>query len=430
LSEPEDSRKKAIVLPITEAHFRTGSAVMLPEGEAPTTTVGTAVSSTGALAMALRFSADRPYETILVAGHTDSVGSDKSNRKLSEQRAELVYALLTGAKDKFVALANATDLTSDWKQILRWASVALASLPVPEGTPEPADSFADCDPGAIDDDASTGVEPLKAFQRAYNANQELLDAPEGKIAVDGAMGKQTWGAIYECYQFNMAQELCEVERPEDEKDPAVLRAGLANLQASFEEHMLMSDKPWIGFGEKFPAGGIYANDQESVTDRRTEVLFFDEGQEPDTGTLKSSPEATELYSDDYDRECLHADSARRGAFAVANLYVRIDVFAQAGDEGGQQLHLTSPDGSFDAYRALADADKTDESYIDVLFKKVPKGQSYDLELVSEGEPPQTIFTNVLFDAIDGWSDTSGTEADDDPLAPEPGEDAEAKDAEA
>jgi hypothetical protein len=422
--EPEDERLKAIVLPITEAHFRTGSAVMLPEGESPTTTVGTAVSSVGALAIALRFSSDRAYQTNLIAGHTDSVGGDKSNKKLSEQRAELVYSLLTGAKDRFVDLAKATGTTGDWKQILRWASVALSSLPAPEDADEPEYSFADCDPGTIDEDASSGVLPLEAFQRAYNANQGLLGAPEGDIAVDGAIGKETWGAIYECYQFNMAQELCEVENPEDEQDPAALRAGLADLQASFEEHMLMSDKPWIGFGEKFPASGCYVNDKDSVTDRRVEILFFDEGQEPDVGVLKSSPESTELYSpDDYDRECLHADSARPGAFAVANLYVRIDVFEQDSEVGEQKLHLSSPAANFHAYRALADGKDSGDGYIDVLFQKVPKGQSYDLELMSGDAPPEPIFTNVPFNDIDGWMDASPDDADDDPLAPEPEEEA-------
>jgi hypothetical protein len=418
--EEEEVRKKAFVLPITEAHFRTGSAVMLPEGEAPTTTEGTAISSTGALAIALRFSRDRPYQTTLVAGHTDSVGGNQDNKKLSQQRAEVVYALLTGAKDKFVAIANATDKPSDWKQILRWASVALASLPVPEGNPEPAFSFADCDPGTIDDDAATGKAPLEAFQRAYNANRELIGAPKEQIGVDGAMGKETWGAVFECYQFNMAQELCEVERPEDEEDPAALRAGLANLQASFEEHLLMPDKPFIGFGEKFPASGLYVDNQESMTDRRTEILFFDEGEEPDVDVLKSSPENTELYSpDDFDRVCLHADNAHRGAFAVATVYARIDVFGPSTENSRQKLHLTSPAASFDATRALADCKDTGDGYIDVVFQKVPKNQSYDLALIDDEGAAHPIFTNVPFDDLDEWTDTQAEPPDDDPLAPEP-----------
>src|SRR5690606_126396 len=79
----EGVNNKATVLPITHAHFRTGSAVLLPEGEAPvsgaaaasTAAASTAAASTAssgaagsgastssvcALAMALRFNEERP----------------------------------------------------------------------------------------------------------------------------------------------------------------------------------------------------------------------------------------------------------------------------------------------------------------------------------------------------------------------------------
>ncbi len=148
-------QNEATIVPISPAHFRTGSAVLLPEGEAPTTDVGTATTSVGALAMALRFNEEHPGQTVLVAGHTDSVGSDASNDQLSTQRAQAVQAVLTGDRDAFVSIAEATNEVSDWKQILRWASVDLAVLfPLrasdaagPPPGPVPAQfSFADCDP--------------------------------------------------------------------------------------------------------------------------------------------------------------------------------------------------------------------------------------------------------------------------------------------
>src|SRR5690606_28093848 len=84
----EGSNSKATVVPITDAHFRTASAVMLPEGEAPTEGQGTATTSVCSIATILRYMEERPGHKLLVAGHTDSVGSDKDNNKLSAQRGE------------------------------------------------------------------------------------------------------------------------------------------------------------------------------------------------------------------------------------------------------------------------------------------------------------------------------------------------------
>ncbi len=56
----EGIKNKATKLPITDAHFRTGSAVMLPEGTAPSTEGNAPLTSVGALAVALRFNEDRP----------------------------------------------------------------------------------------------------------------------------------------------------------------------------------------------------------------------------------------------------------------------------------------------------------------------------------------------------------------------------------
>src|SRR5690606_21969646 len=122
---------------------------------------------------------------LLVAGHTDSVGGDKDNQKLSEQRAEMVHAVLMGQRDKFAELAQATHKVSDYKQILKWASVALAGLEPPPGAAPAAHDFATCDPGTINDVAFTGIEPLKAFQRAYNANKSALGASADDLTVDG-----------------------------------------------------------------------------------------------------------------------------------------------------------------------------------------------------------------------------------------------------
>ena len=83
------------------------------------------------------------------------------------------------------------------------------------------------------------------------------------------------------------------------------------------------------------------------------------------------------------------------------------------------MHLAGLSESFHAYRALADYKDTGEGYIDVVIQKVPKGQSYDLELIDNDGSVHPIFANVPFDELDEWKDTSMAPPDDDPLAPEP-----------
>ena len=279
----EGVTQKARVLQVPSAHFRTGSAVLLPEGETPTTGTGAALTSVGMLARALRFNEESTGHSLLVAGHTDSVGSDQSNDKLSAQRAELVHAVLTGNRDKFVEIASETGKVSDWKQIFRWTSAAVPGF---EGT----------DPGVIDDNAATGKPSAEKFQRAYNANRQSLALGSEDLSPDGVVGKKTWGAVFDAYQWNLAEELGEVEEEANVDDPAERLAGLKKLQSLLK--FLPTKKPFIGFGEHFPADGIGKNEVASEANRRVEVLFFEQGHEPDVTVLNEAPDVTELYGDE------------------------------------------------------------------------------------------------------------------------------------
>ena len=299
----EKEVQEAKYLAVRNAQFRTGSAVMLPEGDAPGSDGKAPLTSVCLLATALRYNEERPGHTMLVAGHTDSVGGDKDNDKLSEQRAQLVHAVLTGGaagRSTFQDIASETGTVSDWKQILKWASVAFQSVEElveeeaedddstssdDEAPTEPAagalgTGFGACDPGEIDDNEKTAVEAVKAFQTAYNENYKLLGGA-GEIDVDGDVGKQTWGAIYDLYQYNLAQELGETFD------------GLKELQGLV--HLLPTSKPYVGFGESAPADGTFENDADEQANRRVEVLFFEYGQEPDIALLDEDPHVSELY---------------------------------------------------------------------------------------------------------------------------------------
>ena len=229
--------------------------------------------------MALRFNEERPGQSLLLGGHADSVGPDKSNGKLSEKRAELTHAMLTGDRGKFVDIAHETGKVSDWKAIFAWTS---STIPGFEAT----------DPGKIDDNAATGKPAAIAFQEAYNLNKAELGTSEADLKADGAVGKKTWGAIFDVYQFNMADELGEVEEEADIDDPVKKLDGLGRLRGLLG--FLPTAQPFLGFGEKVPVNGIGKDNLASAANRRVEMLFFEQGQEPDVGILGEAPEVSEL----------------------------------------------------------------------------------------------------------------------------------------
>ncbi|HYP88485.1 MAG TPA: OmpA family protein, partial [Polyangiaceae bacterium] len=393
-------QNEATIVPISPAHFRTGSAVLLPEGESPTSDVGTATTSVGALALALRFNQEHPGQQVLVAGHTDSVGSDANNDELSTQRAHAVHAVLTGDREAFVSIAEATQKVSDYKQILRWASVDLAVLfPLrasdaagpPPGAVTAAFSFADCDPSVIDDDAFSGVEPVKAFQRAFNANKATLGSSADDLKVDGVFGKKSWGAVFDCYQYNIARELGE-----DLDGTQALRDLLT---------FLPTKEPFVGFGEHHPADGNTANDSESQANRRVEVLFFAKGQEPDVALIDEAPELTELYLPDAYRK-LEIPQRPGGAkehplFAVSLL----DVDGSQLVRGEGVRYTVKQDGEL-----LAD----DVSQDGFGQFRVPPGVTSDVQVTWQPDAGGPIFSRTI--ALQGALQSGGQPVEDARLA--------------
>jgi outer membrane protein OmpA-like peptidoglycan-associated protein len=96
-----------------DAHFRTDSAVVLPEGEDPNGQgKHQALTSVGLIAQVLRFNDEHPGRSIVVAGHTDTAAGDELNDELSRLRARVALALLEGDGDSFRALRST--LQSSW----------------------------------------------------------------------------------------------------------------------------------------------------------------------------------------------------------------------------------------------------------------------------------------------------------------------------
>jgi hypothetical protein len=165
-------------------HFNDGSAVFLPD-QMPDAIYQDDVTDRplgiDVLKACLTFAQDVSTDQIIITGH---------DTKLSQQRADVVKALLIGDRDTWVGLAPSYSVVADQDVIVHWVT-ANFSWPT--------------DPSAAtaqSDDDRRWYE-LRQFQRSYNtdlaAGLFLRTKAPGPIDVDGFIGPQTWGAIFDCY---------------------------------------------------------------------------------------------------------------------------------------------------------------------------------------------------------------------------------------
>lgn len=266
--DPEAARVHFVEL--ADAHFRTNSAVVLPEGENPDQSAEhEALTSMGLIAVALRFNQLHKGRSVLIAGHTDTSADTGFNQKLSEERARVALALLKGGDDQrenFKTLCDERHTVADIKQILSWASKALG--------------FA-CDPKTIDDNQNTLSPHVKEFQNAYNGRVGAIAPGRDPLNPDGAFGPLTWGAVFDCYEFALQQELGK-----DATGVGELRKNLVFTDPARE---------FLGFSEHFPIEELGVDNFRSQSNRRVEILFFEPEEEPDIATAVLEPELSELY---------------------------------------------------------------------------------------------------------------------------------------
>ena len=284
-------RQRADFIEFADTLFRNNSGVLLPSETAPSAD-GVPHPGLDVVASCFRYARANPDKKILITGHTDSVGSDEANVRLSQIRAQSAHGMIVGLRDQFAEACWGPHLTAesrypnggdgskkgvlwdDYGDVLNWISVHLG-WPCRTGYPKSPPWLYDA---------------TLQFQSAYNAS-DLGPSSAKPLKRSGKFDVATWGAVYDCYESKLAEAL------------HTDLAGLAELRA--ELRFVKADQPWVGCGEFKTVDQVGRDNYRSQKNRRVEVLFFDPGEESDLPCLAAAcqPAACELY----DLQCYKRD---------------------------------------------------------------------------------------------------------------------------
>ncbi len=250
---------------IGSSHFSLNSAVFLPndsERNEPDESEDIYSSGIVMLERAIHLLELAPKK-FLIAGHTDRSGDFKSNSTLSEYRAQGVYSILIGDRELFKSVSNAphihdkekkhNTLLKDKLQIADWSSKEFNW------------------PCTLKENDYDYIKTFRSFQKSYNKEISFLNPDGETLEVDGDWGPKTWGAVFDCYQYKLSQRLT-IKR----KDLNSYRDRM-NLNSKF----VFSDKHYIACGEYHPIDRPEIDDVTSKSNRRVEILFFDEDNIPE-----------------------------------------------------------------------------------------------------------------------------------------------------
>jgi outer membrane protein OmpA-like peptidoglycan-associated protein len=259
--------KRAVIIEMHDTLFRNDSAVVNPEGEAPSSKVGEheSISTVGLIATILRYNEEHPGKKLFIGGHTDRAGSEKGNVKLSEHRAAAVLALIEGDKAAYVAACKAKHSEIDVTQLMDWTNKTYHFK---------------CKPTKLT--AAPSDENYVLFRKSYNDwCAGPVDTAEGEIGPRGtAIGPygrlqdDIWAAMFDLYEHNLRQELGE--------DAAAVQALRGKVT------WVSDSKKYVGYGESHPMAKNTIDGTRSQADRRVEVFLFDENDAPDLASTQGA----------------------------------------------------------------------------------------------------------------------------------------------
>jgi hypothetical protein len=238
------------------------------------------------------FANDNPDMELVAYGHTDSSGETEFNKKLSEERAKAIKALLDNDRDTYVSICSNRFKVEDYQTILS----ALTKL-----------YGWSCDPGAIDNEDGPNT------QAAVNNFQTDYATYYGKsINENGVVGPQTWGAIFDV----ITEQIDLIVKSEIGDTKPVITYGKGGSGV-------------VGCGEEFAQDAFARKGRRSKKDRRVEITFVNPNdpidETPYTGPtvfepieikadrppVDKKPEKPKLK--DFEICCSHTDKGRRVA---------------------------------------------------------------------------------------------------------------------
>lgn len=267
------TKMEATVIEMEDINFHFDSAVLLPDygtkGPEDNTAEQNRLTGLGVLFSCYKQAEEKDFaQRILVTGHTDKKGGDFYNLTLSQKRAENVFFMFMGERTRWTDSSNEKHQVEDIQQILKWISFNFRY---------------DCDPGEKTNKMNVETSnALLSFQKRYNEDFVVLEKHKEKfsrlftkIDEDGKIGKQTWGAFFDMYALELLIVMGITEDGLDE-----IRSKLEFVKKTHNHHA-----PVVGCGENFPESGATTEEANAI-DRRVEIIFFDEGEEPE---LKCHP---------------------------------------------------------------------------------------------------------------------------------------------
>jgi outer membrane protein OmpA-like peptidoglycan-associated protein len=230
--------------------FRTDSAVNLPNGcgaqEDKGDTAGELLGLNG-IAAIFKETEQNGQHRMIITAHTDTKASAKYNFDLSADRGTAIVALLEGERDDWAAIAARRNHEKDIQTILTWADARYTW---------------GCDPGPIDGDyGKKTYAALRTFKERFDA---LADISYKIGNSDETIDATTWGAVFELYRKELAGIL------------GVSYAGMEDKYKQIKSRWAEDEMKSTACSEAFPIEKPTLNDYASQTNRRVEVIFYEQ----------------------------------------------------------------------------------------------------------------------------------------------------------
>lgn len=293
------------------------------------------------------FRRERPFD-LLIVGHTDTVGTEVHNDRLSLARAESVKAFL---KDDVQAWLD--NYSSSQGASSRWGDaenqMMLFAMPSERNRPRDED-------------------PVKFFQRTH------------ELEPDGILGPLTRARLISEYMSLDGRPLSE-EGPE-----------LSMTTHGCGEHFPLDES-----GRKVESAP--ADEEPDAMDRRVEVFLFSQLTGIDPAPPGPNSRSTDMQYGQW-RAKARVDHESVLIEGESDFFVRLNVPTDRAPKLEETFRLFSLDGPYSITKLASEAEPSDGAF-DIAFTRVKTELSYSLEITNGAGDTYMLFEDVPFSELDG-----------------------------